>query len=568
METKLLPHDAANQKKQKKRTKQENKEKKKKKKNKNKKALTPQMEFPLMLVFSFAVGALLAFVAHVAGKKSVQPVSAVSRAASLATPGWAEALEEFEEEGWQSGARPWRPEEYRPRPRYAPYARKREERNEETEAKAAMAVESEQETNGAKNGGEEGEEEFLEAPQILDLSVAPSPRPDRVEWEADEARDDCNFCLAKFSFSRRRHHCRACGLLVCNGCSRERARVPGYGLLAVRVCDACRIGSIASKKGEKLPLNSIRAFALANSKAKAVEAGKAARDDNDDELLRMSQQLYADLSESLIANAFSSRETSHDEGEDGEDDEHHPHESSSNVLVVNGKGRRLPVRRALFDEQCYDDIPAAYEWKACLQRAEELFARDAGEPVLTKGEVTVWRIAAEPLDAFALSFLVPEEIDIERMCEAMLDLKSRLQWDVDLLPEGCEELRRFGSVASLQRRVTRAIGPVSSRSFAVLIVRCDAEDGTLRWMQTGLDDPELHDKKSTAASQFPQLTVMRRREDGRVEYRQIVHLHTRGWLPISAVLPGMPGMIAEAGGRFLEWARLNLQRVLSTNELN
>lgn len=56
-------------------------------------------------------------------------------------------------------------------------------------------------------------------------------------WVADSARDWCNFCGSKFSFSHRRHHCRVCGELICSNCSREKT-VKGIGI-NVRVCKEC-----------------------------------------------------------------------------------------------------------------------------------------------------------------------------------------------------------------------------------------------------------------------------------------------------------------------------------------
>jgi hypothetical protein len=102
--------------------------------------------------------------------------------------------------------------------------------------------------------------EFVSAPLLLPVpsSAPPSPRAGRVPWEPDDSRPDCTFCRARFSFGRRRHHCRSCGLLVCGSCSRDRARVPGHGALPVRVCDGCKITSIASRKGEAMPLQSIK----------------------------------------------------------------------------------------------------------------------------------------------------------------------------------------------------------------------------------------------------------------------------------------------------------------------
>jgi hypothetical protein len=41
-------------------------------------------------------------------------------------------------------------------------------------------------------------------------------------WQADSTDDKCGLCLRKFTFTRRRHHCRNCGALVCEKCSNHR----------------------------------------------------------------------------------------------------------------------------------------------------------------------------------------------------------------------------------------------------------------------------------------------------------------------------------------------------------
>ena len=45
-------------------------------------------------------------------------------------------------------------------------------------------------------------------------------------WVPDNAADACMECNAEFTFMRRRHHCRACGRLVCGVCSPHRVVLP------------------------------------------------------------------------------------------------------------------------------------------------------------------------------------------------------------------------------------------------------------------------------------------------------------------------------------------------------
>jgi hypothetical protein len=41
----------------------------------------------------------------------------------------------------------------------------------------------------------------------------------KVIWMSDSDSENCNVCDAEFSMFNRRHHCRQCGLLICNDCS-------------------------------------------------------------------------------------------------------------------------------------------------------------------------------------------------------------------------------------------------------------------------------------------------------------------------------------------------------------
>lgn len=44
---------------------------------------------------------------------------------------------------------------------------------------------------------------------------------DAPVWEVDETANQCYICFREFSLFVRRHHCRACGKIVCNSCSRK-----------------------------------------------------------------------------------------------------------------------------------------------------------------------------------------------------------------------------------------------------------------------------------------------------------------------------------------------------------
>ena len=50
-----------------------------------------------------------------------------------------------------------------------------------------------------------------------------------AKWVPDTMKRNCEICNAKFSkFFKRRHHCRQCGGVVCDGCSKFKDYVHGY----------------------------------------------------------------------------------------------------------------------------------------------------------------------------------------------------------------------------------------------------------------------------------------------------------------------------------------------------
>lgn len=55
----------------------------------------------------------------------------------------------------------------------------------------------------------------LKLDQLINLELDQS-----IEWTPDELVDLCPFCAKSFSFARRRHHCRVCGAILCESCSK------------------------------------------------------------------------------------------------------------------------------------------------------------------------------------------------------------------------------------------------------------------------------------------------------------------------------------------------------------
>jgi len=65
-------------------------------------------------------------------------------------------------------------------------------------------------------------------------------------WQPDDSSSACTTCGEEFTtWMRRRHHCRACGCLVCADCSPNFTPLPDMGYnTAVRVCNDCNTPSL------------------------------------------------------------------------------------------------------------------------------------------------------------------------------------------------------------------------------------------------------------------------------------------------------------------------------------
>ena len=76
-------------------------------------------------------------------------------------------------------------------------------------------------------------------------------------WVPDSEGIGCSICHCEFSITRRRHHCRKCGVLVCGACSDHFVKLPsGDQSTEVRVCDNCEIKlKEASVVSERMDVN-------------------------------------------------------------------------------------------------------------------------------------------------------------------------------------------------------------------------------------------------------------------------------------------------------------------------
>ncbi|EDV28816.1 uncharacterized protein TRIADDRAFT_52065 [Trichoplax adhaerens] len=76
------------------------------------------------------------------------------------------------------------------------------------------------------------------ASKTIDQDLPENPPP-KSQWVPDAAVVSCAVCSEYFSMFNRRHHCRRCGRVVCDDCSRRRCIVSIYGTQPVRTCDQC-----------------------------------------------------------------------------------------------------------------------------------------------------------------------------------------------------------------------------------------------------------------------------------------------------------------------------------------
>uniref|UniRef100_A0A3B3X8Y8 Pleckstrin homology and FYVE domain containing 1 n=1 Tax=Poecilia mexicana TaxID=48701 RepID=A0A3B3X8Y8_9TELE len=75
---------------------------------------------------------------------------------------------------------------------------------------------------------------------LLQESVLPTKTTYAKSWIPDRVAQKCMRCLATFTAINRRHHCRKCGFVVCNACSKGRALIQHINPnKPLRVCKVC-----------------------------------------------------------------------------------------------------------------------------------------------------------------------------------------------------------------------------------------------------------------------------------------------------------------------------------------
>ena len=81
---------------------------------------------------------------------------------------------------------------------------------------------------------------FLPGSEVPGTQVSPPILGDSAPvWVPDYQVTMCQACTAPFTLVIRRHHCRACGCVVCSHCSDNKAPLRYKQFQPVRVCDSC-----------------------------------------------------------------------------------------------------------------------------------------------------------------------------------------------------------------------------------------------------------------------------------------------------------------------------------------
>lgn len=106
----------------------------------------------------------------------------------------------------------------------------------------ALSTSSTDESTSIQNLPSQSNEDFSinESNSSLTGSLTSAPDLGRVPpyWIPDEMTNQCMQCDTKFSLIKRRHHCRACGLLLCSGCCNQKFHLAYLGAEG-RICGSC-----------------------------------------------------------------------------------------------------------------------------------------------------------------------------------------------------------------------------------------------------------------------------------------------------------------------------------------
>lgn len=112
--------------------------------------------------------------------------------------------------------------------------------NVDQDAEAAISTSSTDESASIQNLPSQSIEDFSVNESVSTGSLTSQPLLGHVppHWVPDSSSQQCMQCDQKFTILKRRHHCRACGLLLCAGCCNFKHYLH-YAQSESRVCERC-----------------------------------------------------------------------------------------------------------------------------------------------------------------------------------------------------------------------------------------------------------------------------------------------------------------------------------------
>ncbi|NXP43558.1 ZFY16 protein, partial [Heliornis fulica] len=93
-----------------------------------------------------------------------------------------------------------------------------------------------EQVHSGESSSEAGGNQTSENVESLKTSAALSWK--QPLWVPDSEAPNCMNCQVKFTFTKRRHHCRACGKVFCGGCCKRKCKLQ-YMEKEARVCNGC-----------------------------------------------------------------------------------------------------------------------------------------------------------------------------------------------------------------------------------------------------------------------------------------------------------------------------------------
>ena len=106
---------------------------------------------------------------------------------------------------------------------------------------------------------------------ILDLDIVTSS-----DWINDTDRVGCGLCDRKFNPFLRKHHCRACGEIICSKCSRfKQVRVAKMGVVTIRSCLTCIFKAVPSTNADVKTKAAVKVNAELKVKADVKAKGRS-----------------------------------------------------------------------------------------------------------------------------------------------------------------------------------------------------------------------------------------------------------------------------------------------------